>query len=311
MLRGLTTRVTQSATAFVGLVLAVFFLSRLTGNPASLYLPINASQGLRDQFTEQQGFNDPLWQQFGTFIAGVLRLDFGTSLAQERPAMDLVLEAFPWTLGLAAVSMTLAIALALLLGAAAATHPRSLADRLASNLSLATASVPDFWLALMGILIFSVYLGLLPVSGTGGAAYWVLPVLTLMARPLGVLVQVTRGALVVELSSTYVSAARAKGVGQRGLTFVHAMRNVVAPVLTVAGDQAAAIVNGAVVVETIFGWPGIGTLMISSIVRRDFAVILAAIIVTAAVIFLLNIIIDALYALANPRLRGRSQAAKQ
>lgn len=311
MLGRLTSRLVQSLIAFVGLIVAVFFLSRLTGNPASLYLPINASQELRDQFSEQHGFDDPLLQQFGAFLTGVMRLDFGTSLAQNRPATDLVLEAFPWTLGLAAISMSFAIAVALLLGAAAANRPGSLADRVATNLSLVTASIPDFWLALMGILIFSVTLGILPVSGTGGIAYWILPVLTLSARPLGVLVQVTRGALVAELSSGYIKSARAKGVGPRPLILVHAMRNVVAPVLTVAGDQAAAIINGAVVVETVFGWPGIGTLMINSIVRRDFAVILAAIVITAAAIFVMNMIIDALYGVANPRLRTRSQLAKR
>ncbi len=309
MVKGLSTRFVQSALAFVGLVLAVFFLSRLTGNPASLYLPINASQALRDQFAEQHGLNDPIWEQFATFFAGLLRFDFGMSLAQNRPAIEPVLEAFPWTLALAGITMTLAILLAGLLGAAAAVRPGSVFDRVASNLSLATASIPDFWLALMGILVFAVNLRLVPVSGTGSVLHWVLPVATLLARPLGVLVQVTRGALVVELSSTYVKAARAKGVDERALTLVHAMRNAVAPVITVAGDQAAAIVNGAVVVETIFGWPGIGRLMINSIVRRDFAVILAAIVVTAAAIFLMNIFIDLLYALADPRLRGQREAS--
>ena len=311
MFRRVARRTGESAVAFIGLVLAVFFLSRLTGDPASLYLPINASQELRDRFSEQQGFGDPLWQQFGSFVAGVLHLDFGTSLAQNRPAMDLVVESFPWTLGLAALSMPIAISVALLLGALAASRPGSLIDRLTTNTSLLAASVPDFWLALMGILLFSVVLGVLPVSGIGGPEYWILPVLVLAARPLGVLVQVTRGALVTELGSGYIKAAKAKGVGPRPLILVHALRNVIAPVLTVAGDQAAAIINGAVVVETVFGWPGIGNLMIKSIVRRDFAVILAAIIVTAAVIFILNVVIDALYRVANQRLRVRSQLAKQ
>ena len=309
MMRRLLVRAAQSGIAFVGLVIAVFFLSRLTGNPASLYLPINASQQLRDEFARQYGFTDPVWEQFRTFVAGLFRLDFGTSLAQERPAIEPVLEALPWTLALGGITMVLAIAIALPLGAAAAMRPGSLFDRLASNIALAAASVPDFWLALMGILVLSVTMGLLPVSGTGGPINWVLPVATLLARPLGVLVQVTRGALVGELTSTYVAAARAKGVSNTAVTFVHAMRNAVAPVITVAGDQAAVIFNGAVVVETIFGWPGIGRLMITSIVRRDFSVILASIIVTAAVIFLLNTVIDLLYAWANPRLRVQATDA--
>ena len=310
MLRGLGTRVLHSVIAFVGLVLAVFFLSRLTGSPASLYLPINASQELRDQFAEQHGLNDPLWQQFLTFLQGIVKLDFGESLLDGRPAMTVVWGAIPWTLGLAVVTMLLAVALSVPIGAAAARRPGSLGDRFASNLTLVTASIPDFWLALVMILIFAVHLGFLPVAGTGGLSYWVLPILVLLARPLGVLVQVSRESLVRELGSTYVRAARTKGASESRIVYVHALRNAVAPILTVAGDQAASILNGAVVVETIFGWPGIGRLMIDSILRRDFAVILAAIVMTAALIFLMNIVIDLLYTWANPRLRHENRAAK-
>lgn len=307
---GLGRRVLHSLIAFVGLIVAVFFLSRLTGNPAGLYLPINASQELRDQFAEQHGLNDPLWQQFADFAAGLVRLDFGTSLLDGRPAMTVVWEAVPWTLGLAAATMLIAVAAAVPLGAAAARRPGSRLDRVASNLTLVTASVPDFWLALVVILVFAVNLGWLPVAGTGGLAYWVLPVLVLVARPLGVLVQVSREALVNELSSTYVRAARTKGTSEARIVNVHAMRNAVAPVVTVAGDQAAAILNGAVVIETIFGWPGIGRLMIDSILRRDFSVILAGVVTTAAFIFVMNILIEFVYTWADPRLRHEERAAR-
>lgn len=310
MLRNIVGRIWHSAIAFVGLIVAVFFLSRLTGNPASLYLPINASQELRDQFAEQHGLNDPLWQQFVAFLGGLVRFDFGESLLDGRPAMTLVWEAVPWTLGLAVTAMTVAVVAAVPLGAVAARRPGSAVDRLASNLTLFTASVPDFWLALGAILVFAVMLGWLPVAGTDGAASWVLPVLVLVARPLGILVQVSREALVQELSSTYVRAARTKGASERRIIGIHAMRNAVPPIVTVAGDQAAAIINGAVVVETIFGWPGIGRLMIDSILRRDFAVILASVVTTAAFIFVMNILIELVYAWANPRLRQENKAAQ-
>ncbi len=303
-------RILHALIAFVGLVVAVFFLSRLTGNPASLYLPINASQELRDQFAEQHGLNDPLWQQFVDFLGGLVRFDLGTSLLDGRSAMTIVREAVPWSLGLAGIAMLIAVVVAVPLGAAAARRPGSWPDRIASNLTLLTASVPDFWLALGAIFVFAVTLGWLPVAGTGGPAYWVLPIVVLVARPLGVLVQVSREALIRELSSTYARAAWTKGVSERRIVGVHAMRNAVAPVITVAGDQAAAIINGAVVVETIFGWPGIGRLMIDSILRRDFAVILACVVTTAAFIFLMNILIELVYAWANPRLRYETKVAR-
>lgn len=310
MFRTVGRRMLHSVIAFVGLVAAVFFLSRLTGNPASLYLPIDASQELRDEFAEQHGLNDPLWQQFTTFVSGLVRGDLGTSLLDGRPAMTVVMEALPWTLALAALAMLIAVLAAVPLGATAAYKPGSWIDRIASNLTLLGASIPDFWLALVAILIFAVTLGWLPVAGIGGPSYWVLPVLVLVARPLGVLVQVSREAVVHELSSTYARAARTKGVGEARIVRVHAMRNAVAPVITVAGDQAATIINGAVVIETIFGWPGIGRLMIDSILRRDFAVILAAIVTTAAIIFVMNIVIELIYAWANPRLRRETKAAR-
>jgi peptide/nickel transport system permease protein len=309
MRNGLARRILHSAVAFVGLVVAVFFLSRMTGDPAGLYLPINASQELRDQFSEQNGLNDPVWVQFGDFLSGVLHLDFGESLLNGRPAMELVSQALPWTLGLAALSMLAAVLLAVPIGAYAARRPGSAVDRLASNLTLLTASIPDFWLALVAILVFAVQLGWLPVAGLEGPEYWVLPVLVLVARPLGVLVQVTREALMHELSATYVRAARTKGVDENRIVYVHSLRNAVAPIVTVIGDQAAAILNGAVVVETIFGFPGVGRLMIDSILRRDFAVILAGVVTTAALIFVMNILIDLIYSWANPRLRHESKAA--
>jgi peptide/nickel transport system permease protein len=170
-------------------------------------------------------------------------------------------------------------------------------------LSLAGASAPDFWIALIGILVFAVALGWLPTSGTGTPWHWVLPIAVLFVRPFGLLVQVVRGSMIGALSSAYVKTARAKGVRERAVIFVHALRNGMLPVITVAGDQAAGIINGAVIVETVFGFPGVGKLMIDAISHRDFAVIQAAIMVTAVAIFVMNIVIDIAYAVLDPRIR--------
>ena len=170
-------------------------------------------------------------------------------------------------------------------------------------ISLAAASAPDFWLAVMAIFVFAVGLGWVPTSGTGSPAHWILPVAILFVRPFGLILQVVRGSMIGALSSAYVKTAQAKGVRQRTIVFVHALRNAMLPVITVAGDQAAALLNGAVVVETIFGFPGIGKLMIDSILQRDFTVIMAAIMITALAIFLMNLLIDIAYALLDPRIR--------
>ena len=294
----------QSLVALMALLVLVFFLSRLTGNPTDLYMPMDASLEQREAFATKHGFNDPLYVQFGNFVANIAKFDFGDSIFQGRPAMTAALEAFPVTLRLALITMVLALGLAVLLGSLAAYRPGGLFDRVASLLTISSASTPDFWLAIVGILIFSVTLGWLPTSGTGTIWHWLLPVGVLLVRPLGLLTQVVRMSMISALASPYVKTARAKGAPKRRVVFVHALRNSMLSVVTVAGDQAAALINGAVVVETVFGWPGIGNLMIGAIKQRDFAVLQACILVTAVAIFLMNILIDFAYSRLDPRIRG-------
>lgn len=294
----------QSLVALMALLVLVFFLSRLTGNPTDLYMPLDASLEQREAFATKHGFNDPVYVQFGNYIVNIVRFDFGTSIFQGRPAMQAALEAFPVTLRLALITMVLALSLAVLIGSLAAYRSGSMFDRVASLLTISSASTPDFWLAIVGILVFSVTLGWLPTSGTGTFLHWLLPVGVLLVRPLGLLTQVVRMAMISALSSPYVKTARAKGAPKRRVVFVHALRNSMLSVITVAGDQAAALINGAVVVETVFGWPGIGNLMISAIKQRDFAVLQACILVTAIAIFLMNIMIDFAYSRLDPRLRS-------
>ncbi len=296
-------RAIASLISLLVLVVAVFFLSRLTGDPAALYLPVEASEEMRQQFREVHGLNDPVMVQFGRYIGDLARLDFGESIRKARPAFDLVVEAFWWTLQLALITMTLVTIAAIVLGSLAASRAGGIFDRVATVTSLIGASAPDFWVAIMAIVIFSVGLGWVPTSGTGTAVHWILPVAVLFIRPFGLIVQVVRGAMITALSSAYVKTARAKGVKSRPIIFVHALRNAMLPVITVIGDQAAALLNGAVVIETIFGFPGVGKLMIDSILQRDFNVVLAAIMITALAIFMMNLLIDLAYSALDPRIR--------
>ncbi len=287
----------------MGLVIIVFFLSRLTGDPTSLYLPVDASQESRDQFRVIHGLNDPILVQFGRYMGDLVRLDFGMSIRRAEPAIDSVLRGFKWTLQLAFITMTLVTVMAIVVGSLAAFRVGGVFDRIATFCSLIAASAPDFWIAIVAIVVFSVNLGWVPTSGTGTPWHWILPVSVLFIRPFGLILQVVRGSMITALGSAYVKTARAKGVGDRSIIFVHALRNALLPVITVIGDQAAGLLNGAVIVETIFGFPGVGKVMIDAILQRDFAVVLAAIMVTAFAIFVMNLLIDILYAVLDPRIR--------
>jgi peptide/nickel transport system permease protein len=293
----------HSGIALIGLIIAVFFLIRLTGNPADLYLPIDVSAETRQEFIEKHGFNRPVTEQFFKFLKEVSEGDLGYSMRKQRPAMEMVLEAYPTTLKLAGVAMSLAIVLSVVVGALAAYRPGGVFDRISNIASLAGASAPDFWVAITGILFFALTLRWLPTSGVGGLEFWIMPIGVLMLRPFGLMVQVVRASMLGALSSAYVKTARAKGVGETAVIFVHALRNACLAVVTVAGDLTVGLINGAVIVETVFGWPGVGKLMIDGVIQRDFPTVLATIMVTAPAIFLLNIVIDLIYVALDPRIR--------
>jgi len=296
-------RAIASLLSLVGLMVLVFFLSRLTGDPAALFLPIDATEQMKQQFRSLHGLDAPLIEQFGRYVWDLLQFDFGESLRKARPAIDVVFEAYAWTLPLALITMSLVVVAAIVLGSLAAFNVGGFFDRLVSIISLIGASAPDFWVAIVAIVVFSINLGWLPTSGVGTPLHWVLPIGVLFIRPFGLIVQVVRGSMLSALSAPYVKTARAKGVRNGPIIFTHTLRNAMLPVITVIGDQAAAMLNGAVIVETIFGFPGIGKLMIDSILQRDFNVVLAAIMVTAVAIFIMNILIDIAYGLLDPRIR--------
>ena len=296
-------RLLYSLISYVGLLTLVFVLTRLTGDPSYLYLPQNADAAARAAFSQQHGFNDPIAVQFGRYLVNLLHFDFGTSLRQYRSAMDIALEAFPTTLELAVIAIVIAVGLSIVVGSLAAYRAGGIFDRVATIFSLAAGSAPDFWVAIVGILVFASTLGWLPTSGTGDISYWIMPVTVLVLRPFGLLVQVVRGTMIGALSSPYVKTAQAKGVSDRAIIFVHALRNSMLSMITVAGDLMVSLVNGAVIVETIYGWPGIGRLMIDAIVQRDFPVVQSTILITASAVLVLNILIDVLYSILDPRIR--------
>jgi peptide/nickel transport system permease protein len=305
MTQYLIRRFAQSAFVFVGLITLIFFLARVTGNPTDLYLPLTASAEQRAAFSAEHGFDRPVLDQYREFVVHAVRLDFGTSLWLSAPALDPVLERLPYTLLLAGITVAVSFALSMILGSLSAIWPRSWIDRITTFVSLVGISIADFWLALVLIVVFAVKLGLLPTSGTGNWTYLVLPVATLALPMVGRLSQVTRTVVTEQLTAAYVTTARAKGLLARQVLAGHVWRNALLPILTVAGIQMNGLINGAVIIETVFGWPGIGKLTVDAIERRDFPIIQATVFVVALMTFALNLIIDLSYAALDPRIRYR------
>jgi peptide/nickel transport system permease protein len=287
----------------LGLVVLVFFVTHLLGDPVRLMLRPEATQEQADALRKSLGLNDPLMVQFGRFMRDLARGDFGDSLWQRVPALPIVLQRLPKTLYLTGVTMAVAMPLAVILGIISAVRPRSLADRVVTVVALAGVSTADFWLGLMLILFFAVDLGWLPTSGYGGFQFVILPAMALMVRPIGRIGQVVRSAMLDEMGKGYVTTARSKGLTERVVIVGHTLKNAAIPIITLTGDEAAALLNGAVVIETLFGWPGIGSLLIQAIEHRDLPLVEACAITIAVMIVLLNLLIDLTYTLLDPRVR--------
>ena len=278
-------------------------MTHLVGDPVDLMLRPEATEEQRQALRERLGLNDPILIQFGRFVSGAVRGDFGESIWQRVPALPIVLNRLPATLYLTSATLLLAVPLSIVLGIISAIRPGVIVDRVVTVVSLGGVSTADFWLGLMLILFFAVRLGWLPTSGYGGFQFVILPAVALAFRPLGRISQVVRSAMLDQFSQPYVITARAKGLTERVVVYLHTLKNAAIPVATLVGDEAASLLNGAVVIETVFGWPGVGILLIQAIERRDLPLIEASVIVIAVMIVTVNLVIDLTYSFLDPRVR--------
>jgi peptide/nickel transport system permease protein len=294
-------RTVHAVLVLLAVLVVVWILVNQIGDPARLILPPSASHQLYLDTRASMGLDDPLPVRFWHSFSGWLQLDFGNSLWQKVPALGLVLDRLPATLLLTLATFVVAIPISLALGVLSALRPDGLLDRFLTAVSLAGVSIADFWLGLMLILLFGVKLHLLPTSGYGGIEFLLLPALTLAFRPIGRLAQVARSALVEEMQKPYIVALRAQGMSEGRIVRRHAMKNSLIPIITVGGDELASFLNGAVVIETIFAWPGIGSLFIQAIERRDLPLVLACVFVIATMVIVVNLLIDLTYAWIDPR----------
>lgn len=286
----------------------VFIAGRFVGDPAQLILGAEADASRVAALRAELGLNQPLFDQYLSFLKGASTGDFGISYWQSVPAIDLVMARLPATLYLSAVAIVVSVPVAVLAGVLAAWRPNSLIDRGTSVLSLATASVVEFWLALMLMLLFAVQLGWVPTSGYAGIGldglkYLILPAVVLSLRPIGRIAQVTRSAIGDELQKPYIAAARARGFSDRRLLLRHGLRNSLIPVITLSGDELISMVGGLVVIESIFAWPGVGQLTVQAIERRDLPTVEAVVFVVGVMVVLINLAVDLIYSYLNPRIR--------
>src|SRR6266852_9027321 len=271
-----------------GVVTVVFFLVRLTGDPTLFLVDQSATQEEIAHMRALLGLDRPLVVQYVDFVGAAVRGDFGASIREKRPAMRMVMEHFwPATVELAAAALLLSTALAVPLGVVSATHRGRVADHLSRIASLFLQSMPSFWLGIMLILLFAVVLGgLLPAYGSGSLKHLILPAVALAAAPLAQNVRLIRAGLLDVLPQDYIRTARAKGLPERLILYRHAIWNTAIPFLTVTGLSVGFMLSGAIVIETVFSWPGLGRLIVQAIPVRDFPVIQAGVFVFALIFVL-------------------------
>lgn len=303
MLRYVARRLFQSVFVLLGVSIIVFALLFLTGDPAALMLPVDASPEQLAQFRRQLGLDDPLPVQYARFLGGVVRGDFGTSLRSREPALPLVLERLPATLQLAFAAFALSVAIAIPLGILSAVRRRTWVDRAAMSFALLGQSVPVFWLGIMLILLLSVQMRWFPSGGRGGPETLVLPMITLGLFGTARTARLVRSGMLEVLRQDYVRTAYAKGLRRATVLRRHALKNALIPVITILGLDLAALLGGAVITETVFSWPGVGRLVVTSIQGRDYPVVQAAVFAIASSYILINLLVDVVYAYLDPRIR--------
>ncbi|MEM1066079.1 MAG: ABC transporter permease [Pseudomonadota bacterium] len=301
-------RLWQGAIVVLSVVVVVFILTRLIGDPVRVMLPLEATPEQRALFEAQLGLDRPIWEQFITYVRDVAVLDFGESLWQRRPVIEIIAERAPATVLLSVVAIAFAVFMAVPLGVVAALRPEGLVDRIVVVISLLGLSIPQFWLGLLFIVFFSLMLGWLPTSGAGGIDHLILPALTLALPAMTRMVMVVRSTMIDQLNEQYVKVLRAKGMRPWRVVAVHALRNSAVPILTIAGWEFIRIVSGyTVVVETVFAWPGLGLTAIQAIERQDLILLQAIVFVTSIAVVVINIGLDILYKTIDPRIEIGSQ----
>jgi peptide/nickel transport system permease protein len=316
-------RVLQSIVVLAVMSLIVFFGVYAIGDPIELLVDPAADLATREAAIRSLGLDRPLWEQYFTFLWRALHLDLGNSFVMPMPAMRLILERLPATIELTFAALFIALGVGFPLGIIAGVWPKSLAGRTIMAGSILGFCLPSFWIALMFIMVFAVMLGWLPSTGRGetveifgtrwsfvtfdGLRHLILPAITLSLFKMSLVIRMTRAGLAEAMQTDYVKFARAKGLPKSRIVFVHAMKNTLIPIVTVIGLELGSLLAGAIVTESVFAWPGIGRLVIQSIYMLDRPVIVAYMLMTVFLFIVINLVVDIIYSLLDPRVRLTEQ----
>ena len=285
-------------------VTIVFVVLRMSGDPAEVMLGAEASPEAIEAFRQSRGLNDPLPVQYGQYLVNVLQGDFGDSLKDRRPALEVFRSRIGATLELGLAAVVIAVVIGLPLGILAALRRNSVWDRTAMAVAFIGQSAPNFFVGILLILFLSLQLNVLPSSGRGSWQQLVMPAFTLATGLLAGLARMSRSSLLEVVRQDYVRTARSKGLSNRSVVLGHCLRNAAIPVVTLFGLSVGALIGGAAITETVFAWPGVGRLAVNSVSSRDYPVIQLIVIVIAASVVVTNLLIDIAYGLLDPRVRG-------
>lgn len=296
-------RILQALVTLLLLSILVFWLARLSGSPLDVLMPMEATKEDFEKMSAHLGLDRPLPVQYVVYVGHVLRGDLGKSIKAKIPVTTLMMDRLPYTLKLAGFTIFVAFSLALLLGVGAAVYRGSIIDTMCRVIAVAGMSIPVFWMGIMGILVFSVYFGLLPSFGAGSFKHYILPGGVMGWSFAAPLMRLVRSNMLEVLDSEYVKLARIKGVSEWWTIWGHALRNALIPVVTFTGFYLGLLMGGVIITETVFAWPGVGLLAYESVVWRDYPVIQGVVLFIGASILAINLAVDILYAYIDPRIR--------
>jgi peptide/nickel transport system permease protein len=304
MLKFILKRLLMAIPVLLGVTFIVFTIMSFTpGDPVQTMLGDNYTQEAYEEITEELGLNDPFLVRYVRYVVDLVQGDMGTSYSTKRPVADEIFSRFPATVRLAGAAIFLAVVFGIPLGVISATKQYSFFDSGSMFVALVGVSMPNFWLGIMLVLLFAANLGWLPSSGDKGFLSLILPAVTLSANSLATITRMTRSSMLETIRMDYIRTARAKGLRESRVIIHHALRNAMIPVITSVGLQFGFALSGAVLVETVFSWPGIGRLLVDTIKLKDTPVVLGVVVVMAASFTLINLVIDILYACFDPRIR--------
>jgi peptide/nickel transport system permease protein len=297
-------RLWQSALTLVGVSVLVFVILRvLPGDPAKMLLPEGAPQSAVDELNRHLGLHEPLHVQYGLFLKSVFQGDFGQSFQYRAPALQVVTERLAATVQLALAALLITVGVGVSLGIVAAVRRGTRYEYASTILAVLGQSLPNFWLGIMLILLFGVALRWLPTSGFESWRHLILPAVTLAAFPMALVARLTRSSMLEILGRDFIRTGRAKGLPERTVILRHALRNAAVPLLTVLGLQIGTLLGGAVITESVFAWPGMGKLVVDAIFFRDFPVVQTVLILSATIFVVINLLVDLLYTVIDPRIR--------